>query len=388
MKTVFFIVTVFSIFIAGNVYLYVRSWQALELLGRFRLWYGAGFWTVALLFVFMNVVKIPGGEWLNVLHVVGSGWVAVMLYASLMLLTLDIVRLAGWAFSVRPAWIYGNYPLSKLILFMTVTAVMAVIFTVGYRKARYPEVTRLEIPVAKRAGELKELRIVMVSDIHLGHTAGRTFLRRVVNRINELEADAVLLAGDTFDSDPDPVIRSDTGAELDRLQSRYGVYAVSGNHEYIGERFARGSARKAFDYLASHGVTVLTDSVALVDGSFYIAGRDDYSARRRKPLDSLLRQVSGALPVILLDHQPYRLHEAQQAGVDLQLSGHTHHGQMWPINLITRKIYEKDWGYLKKGDTHFYISCGVGTWGPVLRTAGHSEIVLIRMIFNGGEGEK
>jgi predicted MPP superfamily phosphohydrolase len=87
------------------------------------------------------------------------------------------------------------------------------------------------------------------------------------------------------------------------------------------------------------------------------------------------------LPVILLDHQPYHLKEAEQAGVDLQLSGHTHHGQLFPLHYITRKIYEKDWGFLQKGKTVFYISCGTGTWGPPVRTAGYSEVVIVDLEF-------
>jgi predicted MPP superfamily phosphohydrolase len=380
MKTAMFVFIALSIYIAGNVYLYVRSWQALEFIGGFRLWYGIAFWTMAALFIVANFIRIPGSNLPNALQTIGSAWLAVMLYGSLALICIDILRLTGRLVYLRPAALVADYPLFKLYLFAGVLAALTAVFIFGYRNARFPKVTDWEIAVDKQAGEMKELTLVMVSDLHLGRTAGVPFLRRVVNRINELDADVVLLAGDTFDGDSEPVIRNDMCRELVRLKNRYGVYAIAGNHEYIGERFAKGSAGRAFEYLASRGVTVLIDTAVLVNNSFYIAGRNDRSVARRKSLADILPDT-GEQPVIVMDHQPFRLEEAQQAGVDLQLSGHTHHGQMFPIHLITRKIYEQDWGTLQKGHTYYYVSCGAGTWGPVLRTAGHSEIVFIKMTF-------
>ncbi|MDR2848009.1 MAG: metallophosphoesterase [Bacteroidales bacterium] len=380
MKTVLFILTGISIFVAFNVYINIRSWQALEIIGRYRLYYNIGFWTLTLLIVLSRVIRIPGAGWLDVLQIISSQWIAVLLYASLLIVAVDLCRLISWLFNLHNSFIHDHYPLAKLVLFGIAIVMLAVIFTVGYRKARFPQVTTLEITVDKQAGEMKELRIAMVSDLHLGCTAGSRFLRRVVNRINELDADVVLLAGDTFDGDSEPVIREDMGKEFDHVKSRYGIYAISGNHEYIGERFEKGSVRRAFDYLNLHGITVLIDTTVTVNNSFHITGRNDYSTHHRKSLAELIRH-DDQLPHILLDHQPFHLEEAQQAGIDLQLSGHTHHGQMFPINLITNKMYEKDWGYLQKGNSHYYISCGAGTWGPLLRTAGHSEIVFIKMKF-------
>ncbi len=166
--------------------------------------------------------------------------------------------------------------------------------------------------------------------------------------------------------------------EFNHLKPKYGVCFVNGNHERI-----RGEEKSniAIDYLASHGVQPLLDTTVLIDGSFYIAGRKDRSSRSRKTIPELLEGIDKQLPVILLDHQPYNLKEAEQAGIDLQLSGHTHHGQMWPLSYITSETYEQDWGFLQKGKSYFYISCGVGTWGPPIRTAGYSEVVVIDLKF-------
>jgi hypothetical protein len=160
------------------------------------------------------------------------------------------------------------------------------------------------------------------------------------------------------------------------------VFAVTGNHEYIG------GAGPACAYLEEHGITMLRDSVARLEGGTYIVGREDRSSAgfgggKRKTLESLMAEVDTAYPVVLMDHQPFRLEEAAGKGIDLQLSGHTHHGQLWPLNKITEAVYEVSRGEAVKGETHFYVSSGVGTWGPPVRTGNRPEIVLIRLRATG-----
>jgi len=130
----------------------------------------------------------------------------------------------------------------------------------------------------------------------------------------------------------------------------------------------------------------LRDRTVKINGSIYIIGREDrtirqFSGKQRKPLAELMRQVDKNLPILLMDHQPFGLNEAEENGVDLQLSGHTHHGQIFPINFITNAVYEKSWGYLQKGKTHIYVSCGVGTWGPPVRVGNRPEILNITIRF-------
>ncbi len=379
-----FFLIVLSIYTIGNIYLFVRGWQSLEIMGRQRVWFAVIFWIVALSFIVSQVLAMRGvsGGWLDVYFMVGSFWIAIMLYGFLFLLALDILRIIGWVGNIRPDFIYQHYQLSKLVLFGVACLVFTTILGFGYRNARYPQVTHLELPVDKQAGHLDKLRVAMISDIHLGHVTGRKSLSRIVNVLNEQNADIILLAGDTFDGTPEPVIEKDMGVEFDRLRSKYGTFVASGNHEYIGEREETNAVKIAFDYLASHHVQPLQDSSVLIDSSFYVVGRKDRAAGQRKTLPDLLTSTDKKLPIIMLDHQPYQLEKVEQAGVDLQLSGHTHHGQMWPLNYITRKIYEQDWGFLQKGKSYFYVSCGVGTWGPPIRTAGHSEVVVIDLKFN------
>jgi predicted MPP superfamily phosphohydrolase len=202
----------------------------------------------------------------------------------------------------------------------------------------------------------------------------------IVAQINALNPDIVLFAGDVTDEDLRPVIENNLGAMITSIRSRYGVYAITGNHEYIG------GAVKAVKYLEEHGVKMLRDTTITIDSSFCLAGRNDRDSKRftgteRKPFEEVLSGADKNLPLILMDHQPFNLELSENAGVDLHLSGHTHNGQMWPLNYITGSIFELDWGYKKRGNTNYYVSCGAGTWGPPVRTGNRPEIVNIVLHF-------
>jgi predicted MPP superfamily phosphohydrolase len=145
---------------------------------------------------------------------------------------------------------------------------------------------------------------------------------------------------------------------------------------------------EAYKYLTEHDIVLLRDSVIMVNNEFYLVGREDRDGKRfsgieRRSLEDLMRAVDLNYPVILMDHQPIGLDDAVSNKVDLQISGHTHNGQLWPFNYLTEAIYEVSRGYKKKGDTHFYVSSGVGTWGPPVRTGNQPEIVNIRLNFTG-----
>ena len=175
-------------------------------------------------------------------------------------------------------------------------------------------------------------------------------------------------------------MKNNIGEPLRTIRSRFGVYAATGNHEYIG------GIEKAAAFLTGHDVILLRDRAVKVAGTFYLIGREDLSANRfggqkRKNLSELMKDVDKSYAVIMMDHQPFRLKEAAECGVDLQLSGHTHNGQIWPINYIIRLVYELPWGYRENGDTHYYVSNGVGTWGPPVRIGNRPEIVNILIDF-------
>jgi len=174
------------------------------------------------------------------------------------------------------------------------------------------------------------------------------------------------------------VLRNDIGSPLRTLSAPYGIYAVTGNHEYIG------GVEKAVQYIESLGIRVLRDSVANIGNFFWLAGREDrdikrFNGKKRIPLNDILAGIDLSKPLLLVDHQPLGLNEAVEAGVDLQLSGHTHHGQLWPFSLIVKRMYEVSHGYLRKGDTQFYVSNGYGTWGPPVRIGNRPEVAIITL---------
>jgi hypothetical protein len=319
------------------------------------------------------VERITVNRFTAFLSVWGSLWLGFLLYNLLWVALASLgFGLASTAFAVTPelraGGIMGALALTLASLFW------------GWRNARRTSVRELEIAIPKK-GPRERLRVVMASDIHMGSLIGRRRMERFAALVNGLSPDLVLIAGDAIDEDLAPVLRQNTGEALKSLRAPLGVWACTGNHEYIG------GAEPAVRYLEAHGVRVLRD--AWVDvGGLIVAGREDASSARfggsrRKSLGEVLRGVDPKLPILLMDHQPSGLHQAQQAGVDLQVSGHTHHGQMWPLSLITRLLFELSYGYLKKGDTHYYVSCGYGTWGPPVRLGSRSEVAVLNLTFAG-----
>jgi predicted MPP superfamily phosphohydrolase len=209
---------------------------------------------------------------------------------------------------------------------------------------------------------------------------GHKKAKKLVEMINELKPDLVLISGDIIDDNIKVVKKHDLLSHFKKIKSTYGVYGIMGNHEYIGRSYTD------IPYYENNNINMLIDSSILVDDKFYIVGRDDIQSqafydRKRENLKDLVQNLDKNKPLFLLDHQPYQLADSDKNGIDIHISGHTHHGQFWPFSLITGRIFEEDWGYLKKGDTHFYISSGYGTFGPPIRIGSHSEIIEMNVRF-------
>ena len=366
---------------AINWYIFLRGWQALPRLPWLRVAYAALFVLSAGAFVAGRFLERTNCTDLTTAMVwIGSFWLAGILYFILSLISLDLLRLSNALFHWWPRAVTEHYLSAKAAAFALVLGGALITVIAGHVNALSPRVARLELGIDKTAGARRELRIALVSDIHLGTIIGNGRLASLVDLVNAQQPDLILLAGDIVDEDIGRVIRDNLGETLRKFEAPLGVYGITGNHEYIG------GAAAVVEYLNGHGVTMLRDSVALIEGGFYLAGRDDRSGKRfdgrlRRSLHDLLKGVDRTKPVILLDHQPFDLDSAAAQGADLQLSGHTHHGQLWPLNFITNRVYELSWGYKKKGSTHFYVSSGYGTWGPPVRTGNRPEIVVITLRF-------
>ena len=161
---------------------------------------------------------------------------------------------------------------------------------------------------------------------------------------------------------------------LGSLRTKYGAYGVLGNHEHYASQ-DKGT------FFGKAGIMILRDTVLVIGNSFAIAGRNDSHERNRKTIGEIMKYAPDSLPVILLDHRPSEIEQVSITKADIQISGHTHKGQLFPINLITNKVYMLHYGYRKYGNCHFFVSSGIRLWGPPVRTTGKSEILVIDVTF-------
>jgi predicted MPP superfamily phosphohydrolase len=377
-----FFSAVLTVHTAINSYIFLKGWDVLPQNAALRISYSIVFAILALSFIVGRLAERRKITKLSSALVwVGSFWLAAMAYFFLILVSLDVFRLTNAIVPWFPSFVTVNPLLTKQVVALLVVGVVTGAVVLGHLNAIRPRIRTLKLSIDKNHSAMKELNIVAVSDIHLGTIIGKQKLENIVQQINRLNPDLVLLPGDVFDEDIGPVIKENLGETLRTIHSKFGVYAVTGNHEYIG------GEKAACQYLEDHGISVLRDRWIKINDSVFVVGREDisirqFSGQQRKSLEELMVGVDKRYPVILLDHQPFRLDEAERNGVDLQLSGHTHHGQLWPFTYIAQKVFEVSWGYKRKGNTHIYVSCGVGTWGPPVRIGNHPEIMNIRLTMN------
>ncbi|MEO8167614.1 MAG: metallophosphoesterase [bacterium] len=361
-----------------NFYIFSHGLSSLGAVSAVRPWYIGIFLFLSLAYIAGRFLERRSISRLSAALIwLGSFWLAAVVYFLLIVLAVDLVRLLDWIIPFLPE--YFSAPQSKFAFGAGSTLLVVLIVVWGAINAARPRVRRLDLNIQKNAS-LRTLNVVAVSDIHLGTIICKARLERIVRKINLLDADIVLLPGDVVDEDIQPVIKQNLGETFRSIKSKYGVIAVTGNHEYIG------GVDAACEYLVEHGIIMLRDDVIKIADSFYVVGREDRSfnrgpKRQRKTIEELMRGLDKSLPIILMDHQPFHLEEAAKNNIDLQISGHTHHGQLWPFNLITKRIFEVSWGYKKKGSTHFYVSCGVGSWGPPVRIGNRPEIMHIKITF-------
>lgn len=376
------IFTIFiSIYAAGNYYVGLRFFQSIQSLiepNSLFYWSSYAFFTISLFAVRLGKRFYPG--YVNDLFAItGNYWLGAVYYSLLIWAGIDFLYfLTGLIFPEIRIIKYPSFFWGLLVLFL-----VFLLLLYGTWNARHPRIVHCDITIKKAVSGLSELHAVMVSDIHLGLVVDNDRLKEMVNRINELDLDIVFLAGDTIDEDVRLFASNKMPEILSKLKSRYGVYAVLGNHEYIG-----GNNELAVEYLQQAGINVLVDRCIKVNNQFYVAGQDDRMAGRmngkqRLELSRLIEGIDHTLPIILLDHQPINLEEGKLNGIDLQLSGHTHGGQFFPNTLISRRVFEKSWGYLRKGESQVIVSSGFGTWGPPIRIGSNSEITDITISFVG-----
>jgi predicted MPP superfamily phosphohydrolase len=390
-ELIVFLLVVLTVYSLVNFYVVRRGWQALVGFPKVR-----RIWLISMLFLLLSfpvgrLAVALGADSLAIFFTrLGSFYIAVWLHFFLFALLIDIVRLADALTGFLPASLSAGGPRTLSIVFWVVVGLSSATILGGVLNAARPRVVTLDIALEKPASGRTSITAALASDIHLGAMTGCGRLSRIVDMVNGLRPDLILLPGDIVDESVSPALEERMIEILRRLRAPLGVYSVLGNHEvYSG-------IDKNLEYLKRGGVRVLRDEVMLIAEAFYLVGRRDPSEAgregrgdRRTPLRDILAAaaIDRSRPLILLDHQPLRLAQAAESGVDLQLSGHTHAGQLFPLDLINKAVWELNWGYLRKEKTQYYVSCGVGTWGPPVRTGSRPEVVLLRITFGNGSAQ-
>jgi len=367
---------VMLIYSSANYYLYVRGLQAFSITQPNKKWYILIFWTVAFLFIAGSILERTAtsafSEWV---YRIGSFWIAYMLYLGLAVVMIDFIRILNYFIHFLPQF----SEIMKFRLGLIVLSLVSFVVFAGHINALWINVKEIPLTIQKKVSGSQEVKILMASDLHLGALIGERREKRLLDIIREQKPDLVLLCGDLVDGEIAPVLRKKLGRHIQEIQTPLGVYAITGNHEYIG------GIDKTLPYLKSINIRMLLDEVITLPNGIQLVGRNDHSSGRgsmtRKPLAELVSGLDRTKPVIVMNHQPFNLQEAVDANVDLHLSGHTHHGQLWPVNYITKAIFELSWGYLKKGNTHFYVSSGYGSWGPSVRVGNRPEVVVFKLKF-------
>ena len=262
--------------------------------------------------------------------------------------------------------------------------------------ARVIHVNNYEVDVEKTCAAGKELNVVLLADLHIGYNMGCAQMERMVNKVNQQDADVIVIAGDLFDNSYESLDDPKRLREiLMSMKSKYGVYCVYGNHDIEEPIIAGFTLKKKKNKLNDERMTkfiesmnfkLLRDETTLVDDAFYIVGRRDderpgNKEETRLDIAELTKNLDETKPILVVDHEPRELQETADAGADLDLCGHTHDGQVFPGNLTIKLFWENACGYLKKDQMHNIVTSGVGLYGADMRTFTDAEICDIKVNF-------
>ena len=372
-----FFTIVTSIYSAGHYYLY--SWLArwIAPTRHLRRSIQIGFIFLIVSFPAARILaQVDFNPFTYFLTLVSSVWMGLVLYFFILFLGMDV----GLSF-FRLFALIGGKKVRHTIRTGRVLAGCAglgvlLLGSAAWMEAHNLGVTRLDVPLKRLPAEIDGFTLVQLSDLHFGMLTENGKLSRVVERVNELKPDLIAITGDLVDEGVSHM--EDMAEPLKRLKSRFGVLAVTGNHEYYA------GVNRAVEIMKSAGVEVLRNEMKVLPGGLQVLGVDDPTGSRRtgEPAADLQMQLSRLdreKPSILLYHQPIHFEKTAESGVGLQLSGHTHGGQLYPILYISRMIYPRTPGLHQIGESQLYVSRGAGTWGPPMRLGSPPEIVLITL---------
>jgi len=350
-----------------NIYLFLRILH-LFIPREFRLRYVIIYFVIAMIYPASNLLSDSVADTLR-LPLIANYLLPFCLYLFLFTLVFDLLLLINRVFKIIPAEKLKS-PRVRKATFLSILFLSFSVLTGGIINFNTIRTSAYWIEIPCRSSAIKHLKIAFAADFHLQERTGVHFVERFAEIIREINPDIMIFGGDIVEGDSDDGNIQDYESVLKGIHARYGVFAVLGNHEYY-------SGQDNGSFFDKAGMKVLCDTVLVIDSSFSLAGRYDSHFGRRKPVYDLLNSAPDSLPLILVDHRPTEIDQVSSTKADIQLSGHTHNGQLFPINLITRKVYELSWGHIKKGNAHFFVTSGIRLWGPTVRTTGKSEIMVI-----------
>lgn len=354
-----------------------------------KIFISIGYWLLALSLVIGFF--LPNNSLARFIRLVGNYWLGISLYmilfTALALLARGIMKKKKISLGRKENLCIGS---------ITIFLILAVSIG-GMINAKIIRTTSYDITVEKKESKLDSLKVALIADLHLGYNIGCSQIQQMADRINEIQPDLVVIAGDFFDNEYEAIDNPDALIEIFRsIQTKYGIYACYGNHD-ISEKILAGftfgaesdikeSDPRMDEFVKKSGIQLLQDASVLIEDSFYLYGRPDYAKpgrgiTERKTPAELVQTMDSSKPIFVIDHEPKELAELASAGVDVDLCGHTHDGQIFPGNILTSIIWENSYGYLKKDKLHNIVTSGVGLFGPNMRVATIPEICDITVHF-------
>lgn len=375
---IFGVIVMLSIYGGANYYIARKIYQWLSLVFPYlntRLYVGIYiFIAFSMILVFLPLPSIVK----NIISWLSAHWMGIFIYLLLFIVIANLVILIGNMVNIIPN------PIPESIHFYTGLIVILLttsFVTYGLYNANQIKHVSYDIQM-KEDYFLEDIKIVLISDLHLGAVNSEKRLESIVKKINQLEPDIVSIAGDIFNDDYTAIRNPEEAIDLlSGIKTKHGVYGSLGNHD------GGGTFDDMVRFLERSNIRLLSDEHVIINDEFILIGRVDpspiggFKGLQRKEIADILTSIDDInMPIVVMDHTPTKL-EQYDGIADLVLAGHTHRGQIFPGNLITNAIFEVDYGYYQKDATspHVIVSSGVGTWGMPMRVGSNNEIVSITL---------
>lgn len=331
-----------------------------------------------------------------VIRRISTYWIGIMLYSLLYVVLFDLLRLIAKHTKLKNTLLFSRGSVISIGSVVVACAVATCLY--GIFNARNIKVNEYSVTVNKSCGSDKHLKAVLVADLHIGYAIGVDHITNMVEKINQQDADIVIIAGDIFDNSYDGMDDLEgIKAQLRSIKSKYGVYAVYGNHD-IDEKILMGftfdwggkqlHSEKMTNFMKDCNIKLINDESVLINDEFYLVGRRDTDKPgtedgTRAEISELTKDLDKTKPIFVLSHEPDELQKTADAGADIDFSGHTHDGQLFPGNLTIGLFWENPCGMIKKDNMYSIVTSGVGVYGTFMRVGTDAEICSVDIDFAG-----